>query len=1202
MILSIAGFEFRQRLSRISTYVYFLVFTALSWLFALMSGGAIPNATVDFGTGGKVMVNSPYGLDVIISYVTFLGIVVTAAIAGQATFQDIDSRSTDFFYTAPITKFDYLAGRFIGAVVIQLLIFSGVVLGAWVGTRMPWLDPARLGPQYPAAYLQPFVILVLPNLIFISAIFFGLAALGRKMLPVYAGSVIMLIGYFVAAQLSTSVTVNTRAALADPFGSNAVDRLTQYWTPFQRNTQLIPLAGVLLWNRILWLSLAGGVLAFTYLKFAFAYPTRIGKKLAAAEEETAPAVSRVLPAVRRFFSAAASFRQFLSLTNIQFAETVRNVFFFVLVFAGGLFAMFVANGINNPFATPTYPVTHIVLGQANAGFLVFALAIITFYAGELVWRERDAGISQIVDALPVQRWVLFSSKLAALMLVQIILVTVIMVAGVLVQIAHGYHNFQWGLYFTDLFAVRLTGYWILCVIAFLIHTLVNNKYLGHFVVVLYYVATIALPGMGLQDYLYRFGQAPPYTYSDMNGYGPFAAPLLWFRFYWGIAAIGLAILTNLLWVRDTESSFRARLQLARERFSGPAVFGLITSGVLFVAVGSYIFYNTHILNTYRSAWRVDEDRAQYEKKYQKYAPLPQPRITDVKEDIDLDPAHRTVGMRGTMILENKTNSDISRIAVTLWPIDLIPLRRQHLKVSKLEFAGGQTSILRDDELGFYIFQLPAALPPHGHTAVDFALQYSEAGFPNSDTNTDLAKNGTFLNDRYGPYIGYAQEVELTDDSTRHKHGLNNAKRLPKLDDLAARNANMVSQDADWINFEATVSTNPDQIAIMPGYLQKEWTENGRRYFHYKMDAPILSIESINSARYAVRRDKWHHVNLEIYYQPGHEFDLDRMMDGMKASLDYNSANISPFQFHQERIIEFPGYGTFAESFPNTIPFSESIGFITNVNPKDPNALDLPFYVTSHEVAHQWWAHQVICANVEGGTSIVETLAQYSALMTMQHRYGAEGMRGFLRYELENYLRGRAQERNEEMPLDRVDVNQGYIHYGKGALVMYALQDYIGEANVNKGLAEFVKAYAFKGPPYPVSLDLMAYLKKYTPPEYMYLYDDMWDTITLYDNRARSANYVQLPDGKYQVNLVVEARKVRADGKGQEHTIPIHDLIDIGVLDANGHYLYLQKHQIEKDQTEFTLTVDQKPAEAGIDPLNKLIDRNSQDNVMKVEKK
>jgi aminopeptidase N len=240
--------------------------------------------------------------------------------------------------------------------------------------------------------------------------------------------------------------------------------------------------------------------------------------------------------------------------------------------------------------------------------------------------------------------------------------------------------------------------------------------------------------------------------------------------------------------------------------------------------------------------------------------------------------------------------------------------------------------------------------------------------------------------------------------------------------------------------------------------------------------------------------------------------------------------------------------------------------------------------------------------VEGADSIDETLAQYTALMVMKHRYGPEGMRKFLRYSLDQYLRGRAQERNEEPPLERSEANQGYLYYGKGAVVMYAIQDYIGEDKVNQGLAEFVKAFAFKGPPYPVSLDLIAYLKKYTPPEFQYLYSDLWENITLYDNRASSAKYVQLPDGKYQVDLVVEARKSQADVKGRDHPISLHDWMDVGVLDAQGHYLYLQRRKIEQERTEFTLIVDRVPAQAGIDPLDKLIDRNPDDNLIKVEKK
>lgn len=1184
--------------------MYFLVFGGLGYLFALISGGGIGSASVDFGTGGKVLVNSPYALSAIISYMAFFGVVVTAAIAGQATYQDVDSRTTDLFFTAPISKFDYLCGRYLGALAIQIAIFTSVGVGAWIGTLMPWLDQSRVGPQRLASYLMPYVVLVLPNLILLTAIFFALAALGKKMLPVYAGSVILLIGYFVAAQLSGPGVAGVQGALADPFGSNAMDRLTQYWTPYERNTQLITLSGILLWNRLLWLGVGAALLALTYAKFSFSYAARGGKKLKqiAGEEEISPVPTQTLPVVHPQFSSSISFSQFLSLTRIQFSETVKNVFFVVLMLAGGLFAIFTANGVNNPFGTRTYPVTAQMLQLASVGFFVFALAIITFYAGELVWRERDAGLNQIVDALPVQRWVLFASKLLALMLVQVLVLFVTMASGLIVQIYHGYYRFQFGLYFTDLFGIRLIQFWILCVLALLIHTIVNNKYLGHFVMVLYFIATIVAPNLGAQNFLYRFGQAPPYTYSDMNGYGPFAASLFWYDLYWAIAAIALAVLTNLLWVRSTEGSFATRVKQAADRLTQPAWAGLVACCILFIVVGGYIFYNTDILNSYRTSWRLDEERAQYEKKYAKYVNFPQPRITDVNVQVDLYPERGVADMRGTMMLENKTEAPMDRVLLTVWPMDLVALPRSYVGRVKLTLAGGQTALLSDEDLGFYIYQLPTPLPPHGRIALDFTLEFENKGFVNSRPNTDLAGNGSFLSSAYAPFVGYEAELELTDDSVRKKHGLPKTKRMPGLEDVAARNFNGVSTDADWINFEGTVSTSPDQIAILPGYLQKEWVEDGRRYFHYRMDAPMLAIASLNSARYAVRRDRWNDVNLEIYYQPGHEFDLDPMMDGMKATLAYASKNFSPFQFHQERIIEFPRYGNFAESFPNTIPFSESIGFIAYVDRKDPEAVDIPFYVTAHEVGHQWWAHQVMSAQVQGGTSIVETLAQYTALMVMKQRYGDRSMRKFLHMEMETYLRGRAQEHNEEEPLYKVDENQGYIHYGKGAVVMYALQDYIGEDNVNKGLAELIKEFGFKGPPYPVSLDLIRCLKMYTPPEYQYLYDDMFENITLYDDRARSASYTAQPDGKYKVTLDIEAKKTRADGKGEEHAVPIHDYIDIGIQDAQGNFLYLQKQKIDQERTELAFVVDKPPAKAGIDPLNKLIDRNPDDNVVNVEKK
>ena len=83
----------------------------------------------------------------------------------------------------------------------------------------------------------------------------------------------------------------------------------------------------------------------------------------------------------------ASLHHLISLTRIQFRETTRNVFFLVLMLAGFLFSALTAAGINSPLATKTYPVTFQMLEMANAGFFIFAIAIIIFYSGELVWRS-----------------------------------------------------------------------------------------------------------------------------------------------------------------------------------------------------------------------------------------------------------------------------------------------------------------------------------------------------------------------------------------------------------------------------------------------------------------------------------------------------------------------------------------------------------------------------------------------------------------------------------------------------------------------------------------------------------------------------------------------------------------------------------------------------------------------------------------------
>ena len=271
-----------------------------------------------------------------------------------------------------------------------------------------------------------------------------------------------------------------------------------------------------------------------------------------------------------------------------------------------------------------------------------------------------------------------------------------------------------------------------------------------------------------------------------------------------------------------------------------------------------------------------------------------------------------------------------------------------------------------------------------------------------------------------------------------------------------------------------------------------------------------------------------------------------MLNAMGTALDYYRAHFGPYQFNYARIVEFPGYASFAQAFAGTMPYSELIGF--NANTDDPEKIDLTTYVVSHEMAHQYWAHQVIGADMQGGTMTSETLAQYSALMVMKHLYGPDKIRRFLKYELDNYLQSRQGEVVEEVPLERVE-NQAYIHYRKGAVVMYLLQERLGEDAVDRALARFLARFRFKGAPYERSVDLIdEFRKEAKTPEQQQLITDLFEKITLYDLKVTDASTRKDGDG-WTTTLTVAADKYYADGKGDETKTSLAEPIEVGLFTA-----------------------------------------------------
>ena len=534
------------------------------------------------------------------------------------------------------------------------------------------------------------------------------------------------------------------------------------------------------------------------------------------------------------------------------------------------------------------------------------------------------------------------------------------------------------------------------------------------------------------------------------------------------------------------------------------------------------------------------------------------------------------------------------------PIDSVLVNYdQRLEIEAMEWEAGATALILDTISGTQLWSFDEPLQPGDSTGLAYRMSFEARGFPNSGRNTRIVANGTFLDD-VGPSLGYNEAFEMSDPSDRREHDLPPRDRLPDLDDPRARDNMQFRIDSDLVDFGITIATAPDQIAIAPGYLQDEWMEDGRRWFRYEMDRPIANFFSVVSAEYTVVQDRWRDVDIAIYYHEPHDFNIQRMLEAVKASLDYYTEHFGPYQYREVRILEFPRYSGFAQSFATTIPYSESIGFITRVEDDDDD-LDMPFFVTAHEVAHQWWGHQVVGARAQGSAMMVESMAEYAALTVMEQRYGASHAKKFLRHELDRYLRGRTAERIREQPLIRTE-NQSYIHYNKGALALYALRDYIGEEAMNRGLRAYLENHAFEEAPYSTSRDFLGYLRAETPDSLQYLFTDLFETITLWDNKVEEITTTEGRDGRWTVALEFSSRKVRADSVGNETPVPMDDYIEVGVFGEEepgnelGRPLSVFKTHVTSDTTRVELVVDQPPVQVGVDPYNKLIDRVPGDNV------
>ncbi|GMN04191.1 M1 family aminopeptidase [Erythrobacter sp. MTPC3] len=1191
MFAKIALFELRYQIRN-------PVFWVALVIFFLLTFGATASDSIQIGGGGNVNVNSPFAILQTQMILSLFYMFVTTAFVANVVVRDDESGFGPMVRTTQVSKFSYLIGRFAGASIAALLAFLVIPLAIFVGSMMPWVDPETVGPNRLSDYLVAYALFAAPTVVLLCAIFFAVATITRSMMYSYVAVVGFLVLYVVFSVVAgDEPEYRELAAMIDPLGFSAVANETQYWTAAERNSMLPAFEGNILFNRLLALALAALSLALAYWRFSFAdngVSARKAKRLARKAEKlgrSKPQMVSVLPPTE---PEKAGLARLLKTTRFEIGQVLRSPAFVILL-AIGLFNSITALMFGNElYGTPPVPATFALIPLLEGSFTLIPIIIAIYYGGELVWRDRDRKFHEVIDSTSLPGWAYMVPKTIAVTLVLLSTLLVSVIAAVGVQAARGYFNFEIDKYFAWYILPTTVDLVFIAVLSVFVQALSPNKFVGWGIMVLYLVASITLSNLGFDHPLILYGSIGPSPVSDMNGDAVGGALGWLMRLYWGGVALLLAVLAHLLWRRGTETRLMPRLKQLPRKIASPAG-GLGIAGVLVsVATGAFLYNQMNVENTYRNQDMTEELLANYEKEYLQYASLKQPSITDVTLAVDIYPEERRLEASGTYQLVNDTGA----------PVEMLHVRLTDPETELLEVEIPGATLENNDETyqhRIYRFDTPLA---SGETAtLSFTSRRWHRALSTNGYGTRLVENGTFLNNsEFAPQIGMDRSGLLTDRATRRSYDLEPELRLPKLEDDSARERNYVG-NVDWVNSDITITTSADQVPIAPGSKVSDETRGDRRVARFRSTSPILAFFSIQSADYEIATKNADGVELQVYYDAQHPYNVDRMLDAMDRSLSYNRANFGPYQFDHARVIEFPGYASFAQAFAGTMPYSESIGFLANLG--DPGEIDYVTYITAHEVAHQYWAHQLISADMQGGTMLVETLAQYSALMVMKEMYGEDQMRRFLKYELDSYLRARGSEAIEELPLERVE-NQGYIHYRKGSVALYLLQDRLGEDRVNVMLSDLLDRYKFKSQPYASSKDLVEGFYSLTRSDAERdLVRDLLQRITVYDLKADNAQVRELSDGRFETTLTIAAAKFYADGEGAETEADLSDEIEIGLFTERpggeafdkANVILLERRPVVSGEQNITVVTDQRPSWAGIDPYNKYVDRNSDDNLV-----
>lgn len=1182
MLRSMLWFELKYHFSQITFKIAILLF----FILGMMS------TTLNFGNE-EVHKNAPYVVSTMVGLLALFSIFVSTLFCANVVLRDTTYQMESLLFTTGIKRLPYFLIRIVGLIISVFIILAIAVLGLLVASLFQ--DAAQLGPFNPMYFLQPLFVLALPTVVLISSLLFAVATLSRNVKLVYVSGVLLYVLYLLGSILGNSPLIANSAlklsepdlltVLADPFGLAPFFQETRSWTIAQRNGQLFGLQGDFLLNRLAWTGVAIMLLAVSYRYFKFRASSMLKSKTPKEKkkEKMAGAPDKVWYRRRPVQTSGNSYYRaiFRQQLKLEISAVFKHLpFFLMLLIWAFLMTIELKDHLFSGFYDiHSYPVAEVIIEQLMA--VRPAMLLIVFYAAELICRERTVNIQSLIYSSPAPNLIFWASKAVTLGLMVMAIISLNIGIGIATQLVNGQFGIDLPPYLSLYYYSGLPLFLFALLVVF-IQTLIPNKYLGMMVNLTVAGLISFSRSIGIEHYLLRYASVPHLEYSRLNGFGHYTMAFNWYMIYWTAFALMLSLLSISMWQNGRQHGFRERISSIGKHWTNTGRLAFAISLIVWLGSGAYIYQQTNIIGKYKNSQARLDWQLRYEKKYKALDSLPQPVISAIKTQIALYPQDQKYTVSGSYLMKNESGKPISKIWLN---ID----QEVHSASVNIPTASKQ---LHDDEFDQYWISLKQPLLPGASLPVQFSMEVIRSGFMPFNNENSLLRNGSYIElEKYLPSVGYNSGNESDDAVARKKAGLPEVQVMKSIP----------NQQYHLVDYESTISTLPDQYVVSVGNLQRSWTANKRRYFHYKTEKPVNFMLAFSSARYTQTKALHKGMELTVFYQEEHEYNVPAILQGMKDALDYGNQHFSPYPLKQLSFAEIPQYRGAATAYPGVLFGSEKIIFLSDY--RDTSKVNYTYATTAHETAHQWWANQLSPANAPGAAFLTESLAKYTEAKVIEHRFGKAYLSAYLKADNLLYFNLRNMS-GQELPLS-ANIDQAFVRYQKGGLSLYAISEAIGEEGLSAALRRLLGKHSAPGKK-ALAEDLIRELYVGASDQQQQFIDETLRKVVSYSLKIKALNCKALADGRYRVTLQINIDKNESQASGQK-ALAVNEDFDIaffdhqaGTRDQRPKPFYLQKHHFNKKETMMTIVLDKKPKSTGIDPYGYVLDEDQRDNIQELK--